>query len=260
MKKWILACIAFIISFSLAGCAFKDQGEKKVLTAQKVTKTQKEQGKVNSTKRVSVTLVHAVDGDTIKVKYKGKEKTVRYLLVDTPETKKPNTCVQPYGKDASKKNRELVSKGKLQLEFDKGNRTDKYGRLLAYVYVDGRSVQENLLKAGLARVAYVYPPNTKYVKQYKKVESIAKNNNIGIWRHSSYVTNKGFKGCAVSTSKKVKKSKPAPKQSAPKKRVASQVFKNCTELRKKYPNGVPRSHPAYQSKFDRDHDQYACER
>ncbi|WP_412676278.1 excalibur calcium-binding domain-containing protein [Bacillus licheniformis] len=40
----------------------------------------------------------------------------------------------------------------------------------------------------------------------------------------------------------------------------SEVFSNCTELRKKYPNGVPSSHPAYQSKMDRDHDNYACER
>ncbi|WP_433861856.1 excalibur calcium-binding domain-containing protein [Bacillus mojavensis] len=40
----------------------------------------------------------------------------------------------------------------------------------------------------------------------------------------------------------------------------TETFKNCTELRKKYPNGVPSSHPAYQSKMDRDHDNYACER
>lgn len=37
-------------------------------------------------------------------------------------------------------------------------------------------------------------------------------------------------------------------------------FANCTELRKVYPNGVPSSHPAYQAKMDRDHDNYACER
>ncbi|MCY8604116.1 excalibur calcium-binding domain-containing protein, partial [Bacillus sonorensis] len=41
---------------------------------------------------------------------------------------------------------------------------------------------------------------------------------------------------------------------------AKETFTNCTELRKKYPNGVPKSHPAYQAKMDRDHDNYACER
>ncbi|WP_422393546.1 excalibur calcium-binding domain-containing protein [Kurthia gibsonii] len=40
----------------------------------------------------------------------------------------------------------------------------------------------------------------------------------------------------------------------------SKTFKNCTELRKVYPNGVPKSHPAYQAKMDRDHDNWACER
>nr|WP_281250291.1 thermonuclease family protein [Virgibacillus proomii] len=43
------------------------------------------------------------------------------------------------------------------MEFDVGELKDKYGRLLAYVYVDGKSVQETLLKEGLPRVAYIYP-------------------------------------------------------------------------------------------------------
>uniref|UniRef100_UPI00406C30E0 excalibur calcium-binding domain-containing protein n=1 Tax=Sporosarcina sp. FSL K6-1522 TaxID=2921554 RepID=UPI00406C30E0 len=38
------------------------------------------------------------------------------------------------------------------------------------------------------------------------------------------------------------------------------AFQNCTELRKKYPNGVASDHPAYSSKHDRDKDGYACER
>ncbi len=40
----------------------------------------------------------------------------------------------------------------------------------------------------------------------------------------------------------------------------TEFFANCTELRKKYPSGVPKSHPAYQAKMDRDHDNYASER
>ncbi len=60
---------------------------------------------------MDVTLDKVVDGDTIKVKYNGNVDTVRYLLVDTPESKKPDSCVQPYGEDASKRNKELVSDG-----------------------------------------------------------------------------------------------------------------------------------------------------
>jgi micrococcal nuclease len=63
---------------------------------------------------VDVTLDRVVDGDTIKVKYNGNVDTVRYLLVDTPESKKPDSCVQPYGEDASKRNKKLVSDGKMR--------------------------------------------------------------------------------------------------------------------------------------------------
>lgn len=140
-------------------------------------------------------LERPVDGDTIKVSYNGNIDTVRYLLIDTPETKKPNSCVQPYGEDASKRNKELVSGGKLQLEFDKGERRDKFGRLLAYVYVDGKSVQETLLKEGLARVAYVYEPNTKYIDQFRKDEQEAQTKKRSIWSKNGYVKDREFKGC-----------------------------------------------------------------
>ncbi|MGG0777805.1 thermonuclease family protein [Bacillus rugosus] len=150
-------------------------------------------------KLVDVTLDKVVDGDTIKVRYNGNIDTVRYLLIDTPETKKPDSCVQPYGEDASKRNKELVSSGKLQLEFDKGDRRDKYGRLLGYVYADGKSVQETLLKEGLARVAFVYEPNTKYIDQFTKDEQVAKSEKLLIWSRNGYVTNRGFKGCVKQT-------------------------------------------------------------
>ncbi|MDA7027745.1 thermonuclease family protein [Bacillus sp. CLL-7-23] len=272
----------------------KDAKKEKSETG-KPDKQKKSEDKATNKKLEAVTLVKAIDGDTIKVKYKGQEKTVRYLLVDTPETKKPNSCVQPYGKDASERNKELVNGGKLKLEFDKGDQTDKYGRLLAYVYVDGKSVQEKLLKEGLARVAYVHPPNTKYLDQFKEDEKNAKNKQMAIWSKSNYATEKGFNGCVSNKSHESKKSnsskkstsnkksstnnKPNPsnksntnKKSSPSNRNSShssasvpasggtESFANCTELRKKYPHGVPSSHPAYQSKMDRDHDNYACER
>lgn len=74
----------------------------------------------------------------------------------------------------------MVSDGKMQLEFDKGDHRDKYERLLAYVYIDGKSVQETLLKEGLARVAYVYEPNTKYIDQFRKDEQEAKSEKLFI--------------------------------------------------------------------------------
>jgi micrococcal nuclease len=100
--------------------------------------------------QVPVTFVRAVDGDTIKIMYNEIEETVRYLLVDTPEEKKPNTCVQPFAEDAYNRNNQLLNNGQVTLKFDRGNKRDKYGRMLAYVFVEGVSVQETLLKEGYA--------------------------------------------------------------------------------------------------------------
>ncbi|MEC1546830.1 thermonuclease family protein [Bacillus rugosus] len=191
MKK-VLASMIAVLSITLSACG-SNHAEKSHSDSNKteqashdtlsIENNQPEQKDGKShlkdhKKLVDVTLDKVVDGDTIKVRYNGNIDTVRYLLIDTPETKKPDSCVQPYGEDASKRNKELVSSGKLQLEFDKGDRRDKYGRLLAYVYADGKSVQETLLKEGLARIAFVYEPNTKYIDQFTKDEQVAKSEKL----------------------------------------------------------------------------------
>lgn len=196
-----------------------------------------------------------IDGDTIKVIYNGEEKNVRYLLIDTPETNHPRLGKQPFGQEAKERNRELVNSGELTIEFDVGERVDKYGRLLAYVYVDGKSVQETLLKEGLARVAYVYPPNTRYLDEFRAAEKIAKDKKIGIWSIENYATDSGFnsgtKNSSNGSNNKSQQKTPSNKEES---------YQNCTELRKVYPNGVPKDHPAYASKHDRDNDGWACER
>lgn len=110
------------------------------------------------TGQVPVTLVATIDGDTIKVSVQGKIETVRYLLIDTPESKKPKMCVQPYAKEAFFRNDELVKSGTLTIELEPENKRDSYGLLVAYVYVDGKSVQETLQKEGFARVGYIMNP------------------------------------------------------------------------------------------------------
>jgi micrococcal nuclease len=99
--------------------------------------------------QVPVTLIEPIDGDTIKVRVNGKTETVRYLLIDTPESKNLNMCVQAYAMEAYLRNSELVNSGKLTLEFEHGDIRDAYGRLLAYVFVDGESIQGTLLKEGM---------------------------------------------------------------------------------------------------------------
>lgn len=150
---------------------------------------------VAQAEQIAVTLIEPIDGDTIKVRLTGKVETVRYLLIDTPESKNPNMCVQSYAKEAFLRNSELVKSGKLTLELEDGNTRDSYGRLLAYVFVDGVSVQGMLLKEGLARVAYLMNPPYKYLKQYREVEIVAKNEKVNIWSRLNFVTNSGFNGC-----------------------------------------------------------------
>ncbi|MGH2195779.1 thermonuclease family protein, partial [Enterococcus faecalis] len=79
-----------------------------------------------------------------------------FLLIDTRETMKPNTRVQPVGKEASNRRKTLLSNAKeIQLEFDETNKTDRYGGLLAYVFADGQLLQQILVGEGLAKIAYV---------------------------------------------------------------------------------------------------------
>lgn len=218
----------------------------------------------DNTNQIPVTLVQTIDGDTIKILYEGKEQNVRYLLIDTPETNHPRLGKQPFGEEAKARNKELVNSGKLTIEFDIGQRIDKYGRLLAYVYADGKSVQQTLLEEGLARVAYVYPPNTRHLTPYEEAQERARAKKIGIWSVEDYATDSGFNGSVPPSSggSGNSSSAPAPEPKAPDQPAESEAeyFQNCTELRKVYPNGVPSTHPAYQAKMDRDKDNFACER
>ncbi|MCM3088518.1 thermonuclease family protein [Bhargavaea ginsengi] len=229
-----------------------------------------------TTAHIPVELVKTIDGDTIKIRYNGQEENVRYLLIDTPETSHPRLGKQPFGEQAKERNRELVNSGELSIEFDIGDRTDKYGRLLAYVYVNGKSVQETLLREGLARVGYVYPPSTRHLTPFEAAEAEAKAKKVGIWSIEDYATDSGF-DTEASGQQSAAASAPVSTSGtssggggasggtnydgdpSAQSGTTTERFKNCTELRTKYPDGVPAGHPAYQSKMDRDKDNYACE-
>lgn len=146
----------------------------------------------DTTKQIPVEVIDVIDGDTIKIKYNGNVEKVRYLLIDTPETNHQTLGKQPFGEAAKARNKELLNSGDVSIEFDVGEQLDDYNRMLAYIYVDGVSVQETLLKEGLARVAFVFPPNTTYIEEFEKAEEIAKNKKISIWESTGYVTDRGF--------------------------------------------------------------------
>jgi len=120
-----------------------------------------------------------VDGDTIKLA--GGEK-VRYIGVDTPETKHPYKPVQFFGHEASQFNRNLVGGERVTLEYDAGRR-DRYNRLLAYVYVGDMFVNAELVAQGYAQTA-TYAPNVRYQELFLYLQKQAREAAKGLWGRS----------------------------------------------------------------------------
>ncbi|MBP6979755.1 thermonuclease family protein [Candidatus Curtissbacteria bacterium] len=117
-----------------------------------------------------------IDGDTIDV----NGQRIRYIGINTPELGSGKEASDCFAKEAADFNRNLTIKGELKLEKDVSE-TDKYGRLLRYVYLqDGRMVNEVLVKEGYARAA-TYPPDVKYAEKFRQLEKEAKLSGKGLW-------------------------------------------------------------------------------
>lgn len=115
-----------------------------------------------------------VDGDTIVVLMDGKKEKVRMIGIDTPESVHPDKSRNtPMGKIASKYTKDHLEGQYVRLETDVQER-DKYGRILAYVYLDDKMFNKTLLKEGLANLMTI-PPNVKYVDEFKRIESEREN-------------------------------------------------------------------------------------
>ena len=133
-------------------------------------------------KEITVTLAKCVDGDTAQFNINNEKKRTRFLAINTPESVHPTKGNEIYGKDASTYTCEkLTNAKKIVLEFDeKADQTDKYGRVLAWVFVDGELLQKDLIKNGYAEVAYLYG-KYKYVSLLQEEEQKEKNEKKGIW-------------------------------------------------------------------------------
>ena len=124
-------------------------------------------------------VTRVVDGDTIDVLIDGENKRVRYIGVNTPETVHPSKPVECFGAEASNRNKELVAGKQVRLVKDVSE-TDKYGRLLRYVYVDDVFVNLILIKEGYAN-ASTYPPDVVYNDVFREAEQEARESEVGLW-------------------------------------------------------------------------------
>jgi micrococcal nuclease len=123
-----------------------------------------------------VVVTRVVDGDTIEIE--GGQR-VRYIGVDTPESKHPQKPVECFAKEATQRNKELVEGQQVRLEKDVNN-TDRYGRLLRYLYVDDIMINEQLVAEGFAQ-ASAYPPDVKYQETFDRAQQIAQQEGRGLW-------------------------------------------------------------------------------
>jgi len=121
-----------------------------------------------------------VDGDTIQVRLGDRTENVRYIGVNAPELHHSTKNEEPGGREASEANRRLVDGQTVRLELDMQER-DRYGRLLAYVYLGDMMVNAEMVAQGYAQVMTI-PPNVRHQDLFLKLQREARLLQIGLWR------------------------------------------------------------------------------
>lgn len=142
-------------------------------------------GRYSDSKQVSLTepakstekVSRVIDGDTFEIQGGIK---VRLIGVDTPEMKNKNKTIDCFAAEATKKTQSLLTGKEVVLEKDVSE-TDKYGRLLRYVYLDDEMVNDTLVKEGYAKIS-TFPPDVKNAQIFLASEKLARENKAGLWQ------------------------------------------------------------------------------
>ena len=131
------------------------------------------------TAALEAAVVRVVDGDTIHVRLGERVEKVRYIGVNTPELHHPTRGEEPGGREAADVNRRLVAGKRVRLELDVQAR-DRYGRLLAYVWVGSVMVNAELVRLGYAQVMTI-PPNVRHQQRFVALAREAREAGRGLW-------------------------------------------------------------------------------
>ncbi len=138
-------------------------------------------------------IISIIDGDNLKIDYKGQKESLRLIGIDTPESK-DNKKAKWDAKKSGKDIETIIEMGKIAMEYVEGlvkaddnikiefdiQERDKYGRLLGYVYLaNGKMLNEEIIKAGYANVITV-PPNVKYKDRFLKAYQEAREGKKGL--------------------------------------------------------------------------------
>lgn len=124
-----------------------------------------------------IKLNKCIDGDTAKFVIDSKIETVRFLAINTPEKD------EYYGKEASEYTCNKLETAKvIEVELDKNSdKYDKYNRLLGWIWIDNKLLQNSIIKEGYGKVAYLYG-DYSYTNILKESENTARSKNIGVWK------------------------------------------------------------------------------
>ena len=221
--KSIFLSSALAISILFTGCSNGDQNTVTNQTQIKDSTSSNSQVSVESNSSyqdsssskevpkgsVKATVERVVDGDTMKLKLdKTKEVvTLRLLLVDTPESVKKGVDPQPYSIEASNFAKNTLKAGDtVYIEYDEGDKTDKYDRHLGYLWYysndnsNWQMFNETLISQGYARVGYIYSQK-RHLDEFYKAQDYAKSNKLNIWSVDGYVTDKGYDVDAYNSNK-----------------------------------------------------------
>lgn len=123
-------------------------------------------------------VLRVVDGDTLVVLLDGKREKVRLLGLDAPESVHPQKPVERFGKEASAFTRKMLFGKDVTLEYA-GRKRDRYGRLLAYVWLEGRLVNLEIIRAGYGFAPLKYPHPR--MEEFRRAEREAREKGRGLW-------------------------------------------------------------------------------
>ena len=136
----------------------------------------------NPTVAAQYKVIRVVDGDTIVIDFLGKKEKVRLLCVNTPESVHPDKKQNiPMGKVASKYAQKKLLGKYIDLEFESNRLRGNYGRLLAYVFVDRRNFNIDLVRQGLSPYYTKYGKSQKYDSEFRAAEKQARKDRLNIW-------------------------------------------------------------------------------
>lgn len=126
-------------------------------------------------------VLRVVDGDTVVIFYEGKKEKVRLLCVNTPESVHPDPSRNvPMGKTSSDYTKKRLLGKEVGLQFE-GRKRGNYGRLLAYVFVDGENFNLELVRQGLSPYYTKYGRSLSYDEEFREAERQAMQAGLGIW-------------------------------------------------------------------------------